>query len=169
MLMESCQSDSQPHLPRPSLVPDALFQKPPVPKPRDFPRKRKSVLFSPLSGRVFRAECSSQEILDNSADLPKRAKSICLYPWCDDLESPRWKVLWRYGKIGFFKCWGCLEGGGGLCMAMPAWGVQSVFPYGQFLGFILFQICINGPLKEAKLLKTADNGKGGGERQASSK
>lgn len=122
-----------------------------------------------LSGCVFRAERSSQGILDNSADLPKRAKFICLYPWCDDLESPRWKVLRRYGKIVFFKCWGCLEGGGGLCMAMPAWGVQSGFPYGQFLGFLLFQICINGPLKEAKLLKTADNEKGGGERQASSK
>lgn len=167
--MESCQSDSQPHLPHQSLVPDALFKKPPVPKTRAFPRKRKSVPLLPLSVCMFRAECSSQEILDNSADLAKRAKFICFYLWCDDLESPRWKVLRRYGKIGFFKCWGCLEGGGGLCMAIPAWGVQSGFPYGQFLGFILFQICINGPLKEAKLLKTADNKKGGGELQASSK
>lgn len=39
----------------------------------------------------------------------------------------------------------------------------------SFLGFLMFQICINGPLKEAQLLKTADNEKGGGERQASSK
>lgn len=62
-----------------------------------------------------------------------------------------------------------MGGGGGLCMAMSAWGVQSGFPYGQFLGFLLFQICINGPLREAQLLKTADNEKGGGERQASSK
>lgn len=79
----------------------------------------------------------------------------------------------RYGGMAqfnfFFKCCGCAGGGGGLCMAMSAWGVQSGFPYGQFLGFLLFQICINGPLKEAQLLKTADNEKGGGERQASSK
>lgn len=54
-------------------------------------------------------------------------------------------------------------------MTMPAWGVQSGLPSGHFLGFLLFQICINGPLKEAKLLKTADNEKGGGERQAGSK
>lgn len=73
------------------------------------------------------------------------------------------------GKWDFLRAWGCLEGGGGLCMAMPAWGVQSGLPSGHFLGFLLFQICINGPLKEAKLLKTADNEKGGGERQAGSK
>lgn len=88
-LMESFQSDSQPHLPHQSLVPDALFQKLPVPKTRAFPRKGRVFSFYLLSGCMFRAECSSQDILDNSVDLPKRAKFISLCLWCDDPESPR--------------------------------------------------------------------------------
>lgn len=151
VLMEPCQPDSQAPLPL-SPCPSCSD-----PKNQGFSRTRNSAQLLPLI-------CSELKAAPRKSDLPKTARFICVYPWCDDLESPRWKVRWRNGKMGFFKCWGCLEGGGGLCMAMPAWGVQSGLPSGHFLGFLLFQICINGPLKEAKLLKTADNEKGGGER-----
>lgn len=66
-------------------------------------------------------------------------------------SSKAWGVSWRTVR-------GCVS------KESTKW-----FPYGQFLGFLLFRICINGPLKEAQLLKTADDEKGGGEHQASSK
>lgn len=53
--------------------------------------------------------------------------------------------------------------GGGVKLALSIWGLQSGFPYGECFRFRLFQICINGPLKEAQLLKTADSENGGGE------
>lgn len=47
---------------------------------------------------IFRAECGSQEIVYNSADLHKRPKFSSLYLLCDVLELPGWKVLTEVWK-----------------------------------------------------------------------
>lgn len=126
-------------------------------------------LFRYSSGARF----NCQQVFYNSADFSRAAWEskfglFVFVVWCCGVPQMKGATeVWK--NVISFKVLGCVGWVGGLCMAMSTWGVQSGSPYGQFLGFLLFQICINGPLKEAQLLKTADNKKGGGERQASSK